>query len=76
MLKTHVDILNDFNVEVAETLKKMATEHNFIIMEDRYVDGEWSYSDKSAIFSENLLTSATPSSFSTNSISRQDGRSL
>ena len=41
MLKTHVDILNDFNVEVAEALKKMATEHNFIIMEDRYVVCRW-----------------------------------
>ena len=36
MLKTHVDIMDDFSAETAQHLKTLASEHQFIVMEDRY----------------------------------------
>ena len=35
LLKMHVDIMTDFTSETASSLKRMATQHNFIIIEDR-----------------------------------------
>eukprot|EP01121_Diplochlamys_sp_Union-15-3_P017545 TRINITY_DN6196_c0_g1_i1.p1 TRINITY_DN6196_c0_g1~~TRINITY_DN6196_c0_g1_i1.p1 ORF type:complete len:382 (+),score=80.20 TRINITY_DN6196_c0_g1_i1:100-1245(+) len=35
MLKTHIDIINDFDQELVKELSKIAQEHNFIIFEDR-----------------------------------------
>ncbi|XP_074070796.1 uridine 5'-monophosphate synthase [Macrotis lagotis] len=35
MLKTHVDILNDFSMEVMEDLKALGKFHEFLIFEDR-----------------------------------------
>uniref|UniRef100_A0A1B0GBC6 orotidine-5'-phosphate decarboxylase n=1 Tax=Glossina morsitans morsitans TaxID=37546 RepID=A0A1B0GBC6_GLOMM len=35
LLKTHVDVLEDFNNEFIETLLAIAERHKFLIMEDR-----------------------------------------
>lgn len=34
-MKTHVDILEDFTLEVIEQLKALSTKHDFVIFEDR-----------------------------------------
>lgn len=38
MVKTHIDTVTDFTVETAVKLKRLAVEHDFVIMEDRYCD--------------------------------------
>lgn len=40
ILKTHVDIVEDFSAETAEQLRGLAVAHDFIIMEDRWALGE------------------------------------
>lgn len=35
VLKTHIDILEDFDVETADALTALANQHNFLIFEDR-----------------------------------------
>lgn len=35
VLKTHIDIVNDFSFELIEQLKKLAAKHQFLIFEDR-----------------------------------------
>ena len=35
ILKTHIDLVTDFNAEVSVKLKELAQKHRFIIMEDR-----------------------------------------
>lgn len=37
LLKTHVDILHSFPDAVAMELKALASKHQFVVMEDRYV---------------------------------------
>ena len=37
ILKTHIDIVKDFKEDVYKKLSHLAQEHNFILLEDRYV---------------------------------------
>ena len=36
MVKTHVDMVTDFTMATAIELKRLASQHDFVIMEDRY----------------------------------------
>ena len=35
VLKTHVDIMEDFSMETAHSLSQMAADFDFVVMEDR-----------------------------------------
>lgn len=35
LLKTHIDVMCDFSLEVSVELKRLAEQHHFVIMEDR-----------------------------------------
>ena len=37
ILKTHVDILDDFSLDGIKQLVELSTKHDFVIFEDRYV---------------------------------------
>lgn len=37
LLKTHSDIVSDWTTETASQLRQLAKQHNFLVMEDRWV---------------------------------------